>query len=346
MRQRSFIALAVLLAALILGSVAVYAYDSTRDDQIAKGVSAGGVDLSGLTPAQARSALERRLADPLRRPVVVSYSGKRFELSAARAGVRVDTGGMVAAAVEKSRDGNILARTTRAVTGGSLNARIPVNVTYSRGAVRALVARVKHDVDRPARDARLAFSGNGIRKVEAQDGRLLKAGRLRRELEAEITEPTADRRVSAQVIRKRANVTADQLADKYPAVITVSRAAKRLRLYKRLKLAKTYTIAVGMAGLETPAGAYNIQDKRVNPAWNVPNSKWAGKLAGKVIPPGVPENPLRARWMGFYDGAGIHGTSDIASLGTAASHGCIRMSVPDVVNLYDQVSVGSPVYIS
>jgi lipoprotein-anchoring transpeptidase ErfK/SrfK len=346
MRQRSFIALAVVLAALILGSVAVYAYDSTRDDQIAKGVSAGGVDLGGLKPAAARAALERQLADPLRRPVVVTYSGKRYKLSAQQAGVRVDTAGMVAQAVDRSREGNVVSRTVRSVTGSSLDERIPVNVTYSQAAVSSLVARVKKDVDRPARDARLAFSGEGISRVEAQDGHLLKAGRLRRELAAEITEPTADRRVSAHVTRTRAKVTSNQLADKYPTVITVSRGAKRLRLYKHLKLVKTYPIAVGQVGLETPAGLYNIQDKQVNPAWHVPNSSWAGSLAGKVIPGGVPENPLRARWMGIYNGAGIHGTTDVGSLGSAASHGCIRMAIPDVIDLFDRVNVGDPVFIS
>jgi lipoprotein-anchoring transpeptidase ErfK/SrfK len=49
--------------------------------------------------------------------------------------------------------------------------------------------------------------------------------------------------------------------------------------------------------------------------------------------------------MGIYNGAGIHGTSDTASLGSAASHGCVRMSVPDVIDLYDRVDVGTPIYI-
>jgi lipoprotein-anchoring transpeptidase ErfK/SrfK len=49
--------------------------------------------------------------------------------------------------------------------------------------------------------------------------------------------------------------------------------------------------------------------------------------------------------MGIYNGAGIHGTDATYSLGTAASHGCIRMSIPDVEELYDQVDVGTPVYI-
>ncbi|HEU4703932.1 MAG TPA: L,D-transpeptidase, partial [Conexibacter sp.] len=65
----------------------------------------------------------------------------------------------------------------------------------------------------------------------------------------------------------------------------------------------------------------------------------------KAIPPG-PSNPLKARWMGIYAGAGIHGTDSISSLGSAASHGCVRMAVPDVIELYDETPVGTPVYIA
>ena len=50
--------------------------------------------------------------------------------------------------------------------------------------------------------------------------------------------------------------------------------------------------------------------------------------------------------MGIFAGAGIHGTDEIYSLGSAASHGCIRMAIPDVIELYDQVAVGTPVYIA
>ena len=139
-------------------------------------------------------------------------------------------------------------------------------------------------------------------------------------------------------------MTSGELADKYPVYLTVDRGGFQLRLWKHLKLAKSYPIAVGQAGLETPAGSYTINDKQVNPYWHVPDSAWAGKLAGKVIPPG-PGNPIQARWMGIYDGAGIHGTTELYSLGTAASHGCIRMSIPDVIELYDQVPLGTPIYI-
>jgi lipoprotein-anchoring transpeptidase ErfK/SrfK len=99
-----------------------------------------------------------------------------------------------------------------------------------------------------------------------------------------------------------------------------------------------------MEGLETPEGLYHIQEKQVNPSWHVPNSSWAGELAGQVIPPG-PEDPIKARWLGIFEGAGIHGTEETWSLGQAASHGCVRMSIPDVIELYPQVEVGTPIYI-
>jgi lipoprotein-anchoring transpeptidase ErfK/SrfK len=79
----------------------------------------------------------------------------------------------------------------------------------------------------------------------------------------------------------------------------------------------------------------------------MPNSSWVAPAdRGKVIPGGSPENPLKARWLGIFDGAGIHGTDATYSLGTAASHGCIRMAIPDVIDLYDQVPVSTPVYIA
>jgi lipoprotein-anchoring transpeptidase ErfK/SrfK len=151
--------------------------------------------------------------------------------------------------------------------------------------------------------------------------------------------------VRPPVEKVKAEVTTAELGEKYPKVIIVNRGGFQLTLYDHLKVEKTYRIAVGQAGLETPAGRYTIQDKQVNPAWHVPNSAWAGSLAGRVIPPG-PGNPLQARWMGIYNGAGIHGTTDIGSLGSAASHGCIRMAIPDVVDLFDRVEVGDPVFIS
>ena len=345
MRQRSFIVVALAIAVLVLGAVGVYAYDKTRDDQIAKGVSAGGVDISGLSPAEARQKLQRELSEPLQQPVFASYAGHRYKLSARRAKVRVNIDAMVQQALEASRRGNLISRTTRAISGGSVNATIPVEITYDRAAVRSLARKVKKDVDRDAQDATVDFSAGHLSQVPGREGRSVNAGLLTRRVQKELVEATADHRVKVPVEKTKPNVTSDELAARYPTVVTVNRGGFQLTLYKHLKVAKTYRIAVGQQGLETPAGRYAIQDKQVNPYWHVPQSAWAGDLAGRVIPPG-PTNPIKARWMGIAGGAGIHGTSDVGSLGSAASHGCIRMAIPDVENLFDQVSVGTPVFIT
>ena len=141
-------------------------------------------------------------------------------------------------------------------------------------------------------------------------------------------------------------MTTAELAAKYPAYIVVDRATFRLKLYSHLKLARTYEIAVGMEGLETPAGLHHIEWKQVNPPWYVPKKAWAGSLAGTVVPPG-PGDPLKARFMSFEGGAGIHGIdpSEYSSIGHDASHGCVRMRIPDVIDLYARTPVGTPVYI-
>src|SRR3954452_1607957 len=95
MRQRSFIVVALAVFVLIVGAVGVYAYDRTRDDVIAKGVTAGGVDLSGLHPAAAREDLRRQLQEAPKEPVVVRYHGHKYRLSARRARVTVDVDAMV-----------------------------------------------------------------------------------------------------------------------------------------------------------------------------------------------------------------------------------------------------------
>lgn len=123
--------------------------------------------------------------------------------------------------------------------------------------------------------------------------------------------------------------------------IVVDLSERRLRLYRDGRVAATYRVAVGMPGYETPTGDYRVVQKQVDPAWLPPDSPWAAGLG--PIPPG-PGNPLGTRWIGTSAPAvGIHGTYAVSSIGTAASHGCIRMRIKDVEALYEKVSIGMPV---
>jgi lipoprotein-anchoring transpeptidase ErfK/SrfK len=338
--------LALAAAFLVLGAGAAVAYDHARRDTIARGVSIGGVDVGGLDSAQAARRLRATLLARVQRPVRVVYRGRRFTLSPRAAAVGVDIHGSVERALNRSRAGNAFTRTWRSLRGASLHADVPAAVTWSRPAVQRLVARVRAALDRPARDASLDLTSGVVAPQTALVGRRVRGRALTRAVERTLADPARRRAVRVRMALERPKVTTARLAARYPAIIVVNRSAFTLKLYKNLELVKTYPIAVGMVGLETPAGLYHVQNKAINPAWSVPNAPWAGSLAGQVIPGGAPNNPIKARWLGIYAGAGIHGTSDDGSIGSAASHGCIRMHIADVEELYPQVPVGAPVYIS
>jgi lipoprotein-anchoring transpeptidase ErfK/SrfK len=344
MRRKFGIALSIVLLVVTAGAVAVFAYDRAREELIAEGVTVAGVDVGGLRAGEARGALRRALAARLARPLGVRGGGRRFVLSGRRARRRADVRAMVGEALARSRQGNIVSRTLRDLSGDELRAELPARVTYSRAAVSRFARALKRAVDRQPLDARVEPSGGGLRTVPARSGRSVRLAQLRRRIERALGDPAAARSLTAPLEVRPPAVTRAELADRYPYFITVDRARFRLHFYERLRRVKSYVIAVGQIGFETPEGLYHIQNKAVNPAWSVPNSPWAGTLAGQVIPPG-PDNPIKSRWMGIYDGAGIHGTAETYSLGTAASHGCIRMSIPEVEELYDQVPVRTPVYI-
>jgi lipoprotein-anchoring transpeptidase ErfK/SrfK len=138
--------------------------------------------------------------------------------------------------------------------------------------------------------------------------------------------------------------------------IVVNRKHQALLLYHRRGLGdfeqvKHYTVSTGVAGLETPAGRYSIHSKSRHPDYQYPNSSWVPpELRGKTFPFGDPNNPIVGRWIGLGNGSeiqyiGIHGSRDTADLGRVASHGCIRMSAPNVIDLFDRVVMRTTVFI-
>ena len=344
MRSRSFIAVALGLVILLGGAGAVLAYDASQKHSIANGITIGGIDVGGMSTQKATATLRAAYASRLSRPVVIRYHDRRFVLTPRAVHLRVDIAGSVQQALDRSRQDNLFVRTFRSLTGGRIHANLDPDLRYSEPAVLRLVSHVSHAVRVAPHDAAISYSGVSIGSVDSRTGIAVREQPLTDAINRALTDPSAPRHLSVPVTRTPAKVTTVQLAAHYPAIITVDRSSYRLRLWKHLRLVKTYTIAVGMAGLETPAGLYHIQDMQVNPSWHVPNSAWAGSLAGQTIPPG-PQDPIKARWMGIFNGAGIHGTDELGSLGSAASHGCIRMAIPDVEELFNQVSVGTPVYV-
>jgi len=348
-RSRIFLSIAIPVVVLAALAVGMILYDNGREDTIAKGISVGGVDIGGLSHDQAEAKLRRAILDPLEQPIVVDHGTQRWTLTAREARVQTNLDATVDDALRRSRTGNIFQRTSRGLTGGKVDAQLQPEVTFSDAAIVRLLDRVRTAVDRPSMNATIKYTLQGPKTTPSHDGLAVDASSLHRRIKAALVSPTGSRRFSAQTRHVAPAVTTDKLVAQNQTTLVVNREAFKLTVYKDLKPVKSYRVAIGAVGLDTPAGLYHIQNKAVDPAWTKPYSDWVPKdEQGKVVPGGTPENPLKARWLGIFDGAGIHGVdpSEYGTIGHAASHGCVRMRISDVEDLYPRVPVGAPIYIA
>jgi lipoprotein-anchoring transpeptidase ErfK/SrfK len=344
MGRKMQIAIVVGVLVLTLGAVGAYAYDSSQNDKIADGVTIGGVDVGGMDEAEAERAVRRRLLAPLRHSLRVGYDGEHWTLDGQRLRVHADLDRAVEDALAASREGGLPGRLVRYVSGGEVEEDVSTGISYSQRAVNRFVRQVAEEIDREPQNADVEPSGESLDVAPAVYGRKLRDNLLARQIEDAVLDARADHTIAARTHSVKPEITGEEVAAEYPSYLTLDRGTYTLRLWEHLELTRSYTVAVGQEGLETPEGLYAIQEKEENPTWHVPESSWAGSLAGQDIPPG-PSNPIKARWLGIFEGAGIHGTEETWSLGSAASHGCVRMAIPDVEELYDRVEVGTPIYI-
>lgn len=124
--------------------------------------------------------------------------------------------------------------------------------------------------------------------------------------------------------------------------LVINKSKRTITLYEGSTVSKKYPVAVGNPATLTPSGKFHIACKIVNPAWG--GGGYAKPVAG-----GAPNNPLGKKWMGLsINGGGdygIHGNINAYSIGTYASHGCIRMDNTDVEALFKTIEVNTPVWI-
>jgi len=322
--------LPTLLLLLVLAAPAA-AQTPPPEQRIAPGVKAGGLDVGNLTVGEAAVKLQQTYGPKLYNRISVHLAGRQFRLTPQQAKLKFDT--------------NLTAK--RALYAGRTNPAVdvPLATSVSKARIRTFARKIGKEVYLAPRDATIRITLRHILRRQAVTGRSLDVKALRATLMATYANPLAPHRIRPSRKILQARVQSKDLARAYGTVITIDRANFKLRLFKRLKFSKSYGVAVGQPAYPTPTGRFQISNKQVNPAWTAPNSPWAGELAGTTTPGGAASNPLRARWMGIAGGVGIHGTSQEYSIGSRASHGCIRMRVADVTDLYSRVPVGTPVLI-
>jgi lipoprotein-anchoring transpeptidase ErfK/SrfK len=285
--------------------------------RVADDVSVGGTLVGGMTAEQAETAIRASA----KQPIAITLRSETVFVSP----VRLGSVPLVRPAVE------------RALAAGPGEA-IGLRVLVDGVRLRAATSRFARRYSRPALDAEVRLRGTRPVATTERTGFAVRAHALARKLARELR-TGGHGPLAVPYVDVRPQVTRP---DVWP-VIVIRRSANRLLLYASPHRKTARGVATGQPSYPTPLGSFTIVSKQLNPWWYPPDSDWARGLS--PVPPG-PGNPLGTRWMGLsVPGVGIHGTPDAASIGYSASHGCIRMKIPDAEWLFERVSVGTRVFI-
>jgi lipoprotein-anchoring transpeptidase ErfK/SrfK len=323
-RQRATMAVPVRRATLLLIGLAALvvcapaqAQAPPPDPVIAAGVTIARIDVGGLTAVEAHDVVEAAFKQPI--PFVFKRRHWSIRPTNLEASAAIDSA--VASALNAVPD-----------------APLGLSVTVKPRRITRYAKYLERIFSRDAVDARVVLRSLRPRIYAQRLGIDVRPVRMANAITRALkrTERTA---IPLNFTYVQPNVTK---ADIGP-VIVIRRGTRRLYLYKKQAFVRSFSIAVGQPAYPTPLGRYRIVTRERNPQWDPPSSPWAAGLG--PIPPG-PGNPLGTRWMGTSaPGIGIHGTPAPSSVGTAASHGCIRMYMSEVEWLFERVRVGTPVFI-
>lgn len=345
-RRRGLTRLTVLLtitAFLVLSlagaAFAGYRYEQARASRILPGVRIAGVEVGGMTRAEAERALAGSASSIVDRVIDVSAGGKTWHLTARELGVSVDVSQAVDSALALSAEMSWTSRLYRRLLDKPLGRSFDLPLSYDDRPLVSFAGGAAGMLRKPARNAFLDFDKRLIVR-HARAGQALRVEAAEDALRTALLDGTPVvelpmRRIPPKVSDKKLGKT---------IIIRISQ--NKLYLYDGLKLAKTYRVATGQLGqYPTPMGHWTIINKRINPTWVNPAKDGWGRNEPDFIPPG-PDNPLGTRALDLdAPGIRIHGTPADYSIGTYASHGCIRMHIPQSEELFGLVGVGTPVII-
>jgi lipoprotein-anchoring transpeptidase ErfK/SrfK len=328
------------LAVVIGGTAAAsYAYDRATNDRILPGVRIAGIDVSGMTRSQALDAISDRAGSALDRRLVIRAGDQQWTQSLGALGMTVDPQKAVDEAFQQTGTLSWVSRVYHRLTHQSVDTLIPLTFNYDTAAVQRFVDTVATPaVTVQPEDAYIKWANDDVYIHHSKPGTTLKPMVSARLIMSalKVRKPEVD----LSVLQVEPAVSDETLGD----TLTVDLSTNTLRFYEGFDLVRTYPVATAMYGFTTPVGEWEIVNKVENPTWINPGSAWAASEP-PFIGPG-PGNPLGTRAL-YLNASGIriHGTPSDSSIGTYASHGCIRMHISDSEALYPLVPVGTKVVI-
>ncbi len=348
LRGRGPIILVVILGLLAAGGAgsayAAFQYDQARDSRILPGVTVGGVAVGNMTRGQAIQAVERVAGQTLDRQLTIDAGRKSWQLPLSSLGLSVDVSSAVDRALSLSQSYSFVSRVYHRLSHKPVNRSVPLDYSFKGAAIKTFLATVSQDMAKAPRNAAYTLVDGKVKMIHSHDGQSLAPWRSWTLLKQAVLGQHTDAPVTLPLLPVQPKVTNDTVGK----AIVVNRTTNMLQLFDGFKVIRTYPVATARFGFETPPGQWEVVNKVENPTWINPCLGQPGCWAADepaMIPPG-PGNPLGTRALYLNaPGIRIHGTPEDSSIGTYASHGCIRMHISDSEALYPLVPIGIPVFI-
>ncbi|MFM8999534.1 MAG: L,D-transpeptidase family protein [Actinomycetota bacterium] len=334
--RRTAAALGILVGIVVFAGVA---YDRATASTLLPGMRIDGVAVGGMTREDATAALAEVAAEAEATRLTIRAGDAVWTTSPRGIGARVDVAGTVDAAFAELEGLGFVERVVRRIEGDPFDVEVPLRPAVETSTLGAWIRDAAASVDADPVDAvfelvdgevvlRPAVVGRSLDRADAivALGDAIASGAATVELPVTVREPASDGAGLGKTI-----------------VVDISE--NRLVLYDGTAVELEYRVATGAPGYPTPLGSFEIIRKAENPTWVNPDPEGWGKDYPPSIGPG-PGNPLGTRAL-YLDAPGIriHGTYNASSIGTFASHGCVRMLISDSEALYPLVPIGTRVFI-
>ncbi len=324
------------------GAAAAVRMESSNTKVSLNGFQIGGIELSGLDKAAATQKLHQRYEAPLDTPITVSLDGQTLQTTTRRElGASTNVDEVYTRLVKLHQDIASYKRLWYRITGMSMGHNLQVETKVEGDKAAEMVKKLAGAVNKAPVNATVSVTGGTPKIVDGAPGFALDEKQAVELLES------ASRKAVPSVDLAGKPVAPSVTKENFKDILIVKVGENKLYHYDGEQLVKTYDVATGLPKFPTPIGQFKITQKRFRPTWVNPAKKpgeWGAKLPAQIGP--GPNNPLGTRAMNLNSpGIRIHGTTADNSMGYNASHGCIRMRMSDVEELFERVDVGTPVII-